>query len=295
MRHSMPIPTEKSTPEEWITYANWLRFTENPRLAKKIALFLETDNYVAVEDFLFEIEENEKEAKYIENMYAPIMEYDSILNGNAFRTAKKTNHRKQNKKNKFRDRIHGRRHSGMHGGVDFRYVDCNPYTTKDSYYDAQQKDNGKHHNTDRKASAMDAREQEQFYISSISEMKIEEEENYMAENCMTEVEERILDNHYALENALSNFKEGRYIALLSFWNGECWEDSYSETNKFVGIKTAKEAIDFILTEQANHLHLPEIEMETVQGMEGIFFKWNSFYNWDDENYGYKKLTFLPLN
>lgn len=138
-----------------------------------------------------------------------------------------------------------------------------------------------------------AEAREQDYSYNFSKMEIKEEEK--TEEHMTEVEERILDNHYALESALSNFKEGKYIALLSFWNGECWEDSYSETNKFVGIKTAKEAIDFILAEQANHLHLPEIEMETVQGMEGIFFKWNSFYNWDDENYGYKKLTFLPLN
>ena len=76
----------------------------------------------------------------------------------------KANHlkrRKQNKKNKNRDRIHGRRHSGAHGGVDFRYVDCNPYVNKHRYEDAMFAINGKHrHNANRKASAMFAREQD---------------------------------------------------------------------------------------------------------------------------------------
>lgn len=161
MRHSMPIPTENATPEEWLAYANWLHFTENARLAKKVAFFRETGNYVAEEDFLFEIEENEKEIFYIESKYAPIVEYNHVLNGNAFRTAKKANRRKQNKKNKSRDRIHGRRHGGAHGGVDFRYVDCNPYVNKHKYEDAMFATNGKHrHNADRKASAMFAREQD---------------------------------------------------------------------------------------------------------------------------------------
>ena len=291
MRHSMPIPTENSTPEEWLAYANWLRFTENARLAKKATFFRETGNYVAEEDFLFEIEENEKEIFYIENKYAPVMEYNHILNGNAFRTAKKANRRKQNKKNKSRDRIHGRRHGGAHGGVDFRYVDCNPFCNKHQYVDAMFAINGKHHhNADRKASAMTAREQDFLFNPSTSEMEIEQEEKRMSE-----LDTRILDNHYALENVFSNLKEGKYISLFSYWNGEYWEDSSIETNKFCGIKTAEEVKDKVLTEQARRIHLPKIEMETVCEMEGISFQWNSFYDWDDEECGYRKLTFLPLN
>lgn len=88
-------------------------------------------------------------------------EYDALLNGNVFRTAKKANRRKQNKKNKSRDRIHGRRHGGAHGGIDFRYVDCNPFCNKHRYVDAMFATNGKHrHNADKRTSAMDAREKE---------------------------------------------------------------------------------------------------------------------------------------
>lgn len=218
-------------------------------------------------------------------------EYNSLLNGNAFRTAKKANRRKQNKKNKSRDRIHGRRHGGAHGGVDFRYVDCNPFCNKHQYVDAMFATNGKHrHNADRKASAMSAREQDFFLNPSVSEMEIEQEEKRM-----TEEEERILDNHYMVEAALTNFlKEGKYISLLSYWNGEYWEDSDSESNQFCGIKTAEEVKDAILTEQAKHLDLSEVGMDTVHGMGGVSFKWDSFYGWDDEKRGYVKLTFLPL-
>lgn len=136
----------------------------------------------------------------------------------------------------------------------------------------------------------DAREQDFLFNPSTSEMEIEQEEKRMSE-----LDTRILDNHYALENVLSNLKEGKYIFLLSYWNGEYWEDSDTETDHFCGIKTAEEVKDKVLAEQARHLHLPKMEMETVHGMEGVSFQWNSFYDWDDEECGYRKLTFLPLN
>lgn len=136
----------------------------------------------------------------------------------------------------------------------------------------------------------DAREQDFFLNPSVSEMKIEQEEKHM-----TEEEERILDNHYMVEAALTNFlKEGRYISLLSYWNGEYWEDSDSESNQFCGIKTAEEVKDAILAEQAKHLDLSEVEMDTVHEMTGVSFKWDGFHDWDDEKIGYVKLTFLPL-
>lgn len=283
MRHSMPIPTENATPEEWLAYANWLRNTENARLAKKVVLFRKLGNYVAEEDFLFEIEENEKEAKYIENMYVPIKEYESILNGNTFRTAKKTKRRKQNKKHHKADRYHGKKlmvikykeNHEVKEGLSWLYRDCHCPVGDDVKYSL----NG-----------IIAREQDFLYNPSISEMEIEQEEKRIMEE-----DERILDNHYALENVVTTLKEGKYISLFSYWNGEYWEDSSTETNKFCGIKTAEEVKDKVLTEQARRIHLPEIEMETVHGMEGVSFKWNGFYDWDDEECGYRKLTFLPID
>lgn len=85
----------------------------------------------------------------------------SPMDSHSSSKANRLNRRKQNKKNKSRDRIHGRRHGGMHGGVDFRYIDCNPFCNKHRYEDAMFYTNGKHrHNTDKRASAMDAREKE---------------------------------------------------------------------------------------------------------------------------------------
>lgn len=122
-------------------------------------------------------------------------EYDSVLNGNAFRSAKKTNRRKQNKKNKNRDRIHGRRHGGAHGGVDFRYVDCNPYVNKHRYEDAMFATNGKHHhNTDKRASAMTAREKEDArFFTGLGELL--EDINYL-EDRIRIYEEDIKDLEY---------------------------------------------------------------------------------------------------
>lgn len=114
---------------------------------------------IYMEESIFHAEidlmEMELEASYDAEMY------DSIINGNAFRTSKRASRRKQNKKNKSRDRIHGRRHSGAHGGIDFRYIDCNPFCNKHRYEDAMFVTNGKHRfNSAKKASAMDAREQD---------------------------------------------------------------------------------------------------------------------------------------
>ena len=89
----------------------------------------------------------------------------SPMDSHSSSKANRLNRRKQNKKNKSRDRIHGRRHGGAHGGIDFRYIDCNPFCNKHRYEDAMFVTNGKHHhNTDKKASAMNAREQD--YILS---------------------------------------------------------------------------------------------------------------------------------
>lgn len=135
----------------------------------------------------------------------------------------------------------------------------------------------------------DAREQDYLLTPSIFEMKIEKEEKRM-----TEEENRILDNHYAVEDILSDLKEGKYIFLLSYWNGMGWEDSDDATNEFRGILTAEEIKDTILSEQAKHLNLTRTEKETVRGMSGISFTWKGYYDLEDE-YGYSKFTFLPIN
>lgn len=237
-----------------------------------------------------ELDAEERYHNHMMNMLYGTKELESAFEERTNNKANRLNRRKQNKKNKSRDRIHGRRHSGAHGGVDFRYIDCNPFCNKHRYEDAMFVTNGKHrHNADRKVSAMSAREHDFFLNPSISEMKIEQEEKRM-----TEEENRILDNHYAVEDMLSNLKEGKYIFLLSYWNGMGWEDSDDATNEFRGILTSEEVKDSILSEQARHLNLVKTEKETVHDMSGTSFMWKGYYNLEDEC-GYTKFTFLPIN
>ena len=135
----------------------------------------------------------------------------------------------------------------------------------------------------------DAREQDFFLNPSISEMKIEEEEKHMVEE-----ENRILDNHYAVEDMLSDLKEGKYIFLLSYWNGMGWEDSDDATNEFRGILSLEGIKDVILSEQAKHLNLVKTEKQAVRGISGVSFTWKGYYDLEDEC-GYIKFTFLPIN
>ena len=220
-----------------------------------------------------------------------IKEYDSILNGNAFRKgcnrkARQNGKRNADKAKRFHkaDRYHGK------GLESYPYKEDG--VIKESIEQVWHRCHMPVLDRIRHKSALkaDAREQDFFLNPSVSEMEIEQKEKRM-----TEEEERILDNHYMVEDALSNFlKEGKYISLLSYWNGEYWEDSDSESNQFCGIKTAEEVKDAILAEQAKHLDLSKIEMDTVHEMTGVSFKWDGFHDWDDEKIGYVKLTFLPL-
>ena len=243
-----------------------------------------------------EMEELDREERYHNHMMRMLYGMEELESAFEERTTIKTNRlnrRKQNKKNKSRDRIHGRRHSGAHGGVDFRYIDCNPFCNKHRYEDAMFATNGKHrHNADRKASAMSAREHDFFFNPSISEMKIEEKEKRM-----TEEESHILDNHYAVEDMLSDLKEGKYIFLLSYWNGMGWECSEDATNEFHGILTLEEVKDSILSEQTKHLNLVKTKKETIHDMSGTSFTWKGYYDLEDEEdeCGYTKFTFLPIN
>ena len=156
-------------------------------------------------------------------------EYDSIINGNIFRTSKKANRRKQNKKNKFRDHIHGRQHSGMHGGVDFRYADCNPYTTKDSYYDAMHKDNGKRHNTNKRKSVMSAKEKE--YFSELTEAgELLEDIAYL--------EDRI----YIYEEDIKDLEYEKAFGYLTDRGEEFLEDYKKELEELKEYKQYKEIL-----------------------------------------------------
>lgn len=123
---------------------------------------------IETEACMAEVEELDRENKsfnYWMTMLYGKGDVISPMDSHSSSKANRLNRRKQNKKNKSRDRIHGRRHGGAHGGIDFRYIDCNPFCNKHRYEDAMFVTNGKHHhNTDKKASAMNAREQD--YILS---------------------------------------------------------------------------------------------------------------------------------
>ena len=217
--------------------------------------------------------------------------YDAVLNRNTSRKGRNRKAQRNGKRNTDKtkrlhkaDRYHGK------GLESYLYKEDGiiKESIEDVWHRCRMPVSDKVHN--HSALKADAREQEYFCTPSVSEMEIEQEEKRI-----TEEEEHILNNHYALENALSNLKEGKYILLLSYWNGEYWEDSDGETNQFCGIKTVDEAKDEVLAEQARHLNLPKMEMETVHGIEGVSFEWDGFYDWDDEERGYRKLTFLPIN
>ena len=231
-----------------------------------------------------EAEELDREERsfqfWMKNLYGnenPITPTEEIM----VKKANRLKRRKQNKKHHKADRYHGKCFEGRNEEGKRIYKDryCrNPVSDKAYYH-----------------SALKVKAREQDYSHNLSEMKIKEEENYSVEN-ITEDEERILDNHYAVEEMLPNFKEGKYIFLLSFWNGERYpEDSIDCINRFMGTKTHFGVKDIILDEQRRHFHLPKMETETVHGFEGISFKWDGYYEWDDEERGFIKFTFLYLN
>lgn len=248
--------------------------------AKKVG-YLNLENEGIIHDFNQKIIEEAKE----------VAAYDHFFNENISRKGRNRKTKNNGKRNADKaKRLH--KADRYHGKHLEPYLYKEDGIIKESIEDVWKRcrypvSNKVHNHSALKA---DAREQDFFLNPSVSEMEIEQEEKRMSEE-----EERILDNHYMVETALSNFlKEGKYISLLSYWNGEYWEDSDSGTNQFCGIKTAEEVKDAILTEQAKHLDLSKIEMDTVHEMTGVSFKWDDFYGWDDEKRGYIKLTFLPL-
>ena len=217
-------------------------------------------------------------------------EYDTLLNGNVFRTAKKANRRKQNKKNKNRDRIHGRRHGGAHGGVDFRYVDCNPFCNKHQYVDAMFYTNGKHgYNSTRKASAMDAREQE--YYSTVYLTKETKEAKVSAET--TEEEAGNFDDF--LWYLVEELPEQKYVVLFSFDNGQSYEDRDGCTNEFRGVMTKDEVIAELtkafLWNDDGEIKISETE---ITGLKGARFNWDfghDEWGWN----GYESFTIIPVS
>lgn len=210
-------------------------------------------------------------------------EYDSVLNGNAFRTAKKANRRKQNKKNKSRDRIHGRRHGGAHGGVDFRYVDCNPFCNKHQYVDAMFATNGKHrHNADRKASAMSAREQD--YLSSIMDQKVDTTEI---------VEEENYDDF--LWYLIDELPEQKYIVLHSWYNGGAWENSEGYSDRFLGVKTKDEIIKELMERALHNDTEIQVNETEKEGLKGLCFNWDfGCDEWGDWK-GFENFVLIPIS
>lgn len=251
--------------------------TEINSLKALIAKSEEMIPVLEAEACIMEAEEVDREDRSFNYWMTMLYGNDSVSSIDIHNTnkANRLKRRKQNKKHHKSDRYHGKCFEGRNEEGKRIYKDryCrNPVSDKAHYHSALK---------------AEAREQDYFCTPSISEMKIEKEEKLL-----TEKESHILDNHYAIEEMLSDFKEGKYIFLMSCWNGRDWEDSYSETNKFCGIKTTEEIKDIILKEQTGHFHLAEKEMETMQGMEGVSFKWEGYYLFEER--GFTKFTFLYL-
>ena len=228
-----------------------------------------------------EVEELDREEQafqfWMKNLYGN--DFVSPVDTHNTNKANRLKRRKQNKKHHKTDRYHGKCFEGRNEEGKRIY--------KDRYCRNPVSDKAHYHSTLK----AEAREQDYFCTPSISEMEIEKEEKLL-----TEKESHILDNHYAIEEMLPNFKEGKYIFLLSYWNGEPYpEDSEDVINRFMGTKTSEGVKDIILDEQRIHFHLPKMETETVHGFEGVSFKWDGCYDWDDEERGFTKFTFLPLN
>ena len=226
-----------------------------------------------------EAEELDREERSFNYWMTMLYGNDSVSSVDIHNTNKtnRLKRRKQNKKHHKADRYHGKCFEGRNEEGKRIY--------KDHYCRMPVSDRVRNHS----ALKANAREQDFLLNPSISEMEIEEEEKRM-----TEEENCILDNHYTVEDMLSNLKEGKYIFLLSYWNGMGWEDSDDATNEFRGILTSEEVKDSILSEQARHLNLVKTEKETVHDMSGTSFMWKGYYNLEDEC-GYTKFTFLPIN
>ena len=219
--------------------------------------------------------------------------YDAVLNGNASRKGRNRKAQRNGKRNADKAKR-------LHKADRYHGKSLEPYLYKengiikesieDVWRNCRMPVSNKVHN--HSALRADAREKDFYRSLTLSELR----EKEAAEESVAE-ENRILDNHYTVEDALSNLKEGKYISLLSYWNGEYWEESVESYNQFCGIETTEQVKDSVLTEQARHQNLPEIKKETIHGIEGISFKWNGYWDeyYREEGRGYITLTFLPIN
>ncbi len=128
-----------------------------------------------------------------------------------------------------------------------------------------------------------AREQEYFYTPSISERELEEEDRK---------EMQKIENYNTLLSALNNLEKGKYIFLLSYWNGRDWEEHESAAFEFNGVISHDSVKERIFKENKNHFGLPEMEMDTVHDIQGMSIMWHGYY---EEGEGYVKYTFLPIS
>jgi len=202
-------------------------------------------------------------------------EYDSVLNGNAFRTSKRTQRRKQNKKRHKADRYHGKCFEGRENGKRIY---------KDRYCRFPVSDRVHNHS----ALKAEAKEQEYLFSKQETEEPIKE-----IKSEKSKVDEIGLEDF--LWYLIDRLSEQKYIVVYNYDNGKNWEDHDYDTNRFLGVMT-KDKVIAELTERFLHNASGVDVSDTVNAdLKGIEFNWDfGCDEWEWWN-GYESYTIIPVS
>lgn len=236
--------------------------------AEKMIPVIETEACMA------EVEELDREERLFNYWMTMLYGNGDVISSMDSHNSNKANRlkrRKQNKKHHKADRYHGKCFEGRDEEGRRIY--------KDRYCRFPISDRVRNHS----ALKADAREQDYFCTPSAFERQLEEEDKK---------EMQRIENYNILLSALNNLEKGKYIFLLSYWNGKGWEDSESSTFEFNGVISHENVKERILKESKNHFGFPEMVMDTVHGVQGMSMMWHGYY---EEEEGYVKYTFLPVS
>lgn len=206
-------------------------------------------------------------------------EYDSIMNGNTFRTSKRAQRRKANIRRHKADRYHGKCFEGREDGKRIY---------KDRYCRFPVSDRVRNHS----ALKAEAREEDYFLNPCASALRKEKEE---AEKARREQEKA--DKMSAFWTALKGLPDTRFVVLCNYDNGGEWEDNIHSENLFLDIMSKEQVVGHLKTQcviKAEYDQLPTICEKTVVcvvngNKKGICFRF------EDKDYPeYEEFVLIPL-
>jgi hypothetical protein len=255
-----------------IRYSNCFDFINNTKQ------YLEANpsdwrNIYTMEDLIHaecDLMEMELEASY------DAEEYDSLMNGNTFRTAKKANRRKANIRHHKADRYHGK-------GLE-PYLYKEDGVIKESIEQVWHRCHMPVLDRVRNKSALKAEAREQDYLSSIMDQKVDTTEI---------VEEENYDDF--LWYLIDELPEQKYIILHSWYNGGAWENSEGYSDRFLGVKTKDEIIKELMERALHNDTEIQVNETEKEGLKGLYFNWDfGCDEWGDWK-GFENFVLIPIS